>query len=252
MTYGEWTPDRIEELAKGACEAGDAWQCFWLGQNTEDGSAWDPKLDASRTAAPFYERACRLGDGEGCEALADLLRSGALGAADPARLAALDTRAIPLLDAMCSGGGIGACTVLAEMLDEGEGVTVDHERAATLRERACEADLTNACNGVAVRLLEKGPRHDPAKAATLLRRSCDGKQRNGLLHFNPVACSNLGVLLRDGDGVPRDLAGAARAFDHGCDGGNKVACAELAKAYESGQGVPRDGRRAAQLRARGR
>jgi len=55
------------------------------------------------------------------------------------------------------------------------------------------------------------------------------------------SCLELGELMRDGRGVPRDTIGAAKTFVHACDGGRKEGCEELRKlAVSEGPGPFRD------------
>ncbi len=52
--------------------------------------------------------------------------------------------------------------------------------------------------------------------AERLRLSCDGG--------NATACSYLGVLYHNGEGVAQDLARAASLYQQACDGGYAPAC----------------------------
>jgi uncharacterized protein len=45
-----------------------------------------------------------------------------------------------------------------------------------------------------------------------------------------VGCLGLGMLYRDGTGVPRDAARAATLFKQACDGGTAAACKILTEA----------------------
>lgn len=66
---------------------------------------------------------------------------------------------------------------------------------------------------------------DAERASGLFRRACDrGHAR---------ACSNLGILYRQGVGaIPRDDALAARLFEQACDAGHAAACHHLGVLYE--------------------
>lgn len=54
------------------------------------------------------------------------------------------------------------------------------------------------------------------------------------------AQNNLGVLYKEGQGVPRDYAQAARWFTKAAERGNPRAQLNLAVLHDRGQGVPRD------------
>jgi TPR repeat protein len=60
---------------------------------------------------------------------------------------------------------------------------------------------------------------DLARAVALFAKACDG----GL----PLGCSNLGVMVRRGDGVARDLTWATALTTKACDGGIADGCHSL-------------------------
>ena len=80
---------------------------------------------------------------------------------------------------------------------------------------------------------------DSAIAASYLTRACQGG------HFG--ACSTLGALYMDGDGVPKDEATAAAYLTKACDADVPAACAGLALLIEEGRGVPKNEARAVAL-----
>lgn len=64
-------------------------------------------------------------------------------------------------------------------------------------------------------------------------------------------CNMLGLRYRAGaEGLPRDSAKAAEAFQKACDLGAAIGCRNLATQYRSGDGVPKDEKRAAELTQR--
>jgi hypothetical protein len=78
----------------------------------------------------LYRRACEGGEVSACKSLGLLWDTGAGGAVDRARAAALYERA-------CNGGEIDACNNLANLCMGGDGVPRDIPRAITLYDRAC-------------------------------------------------------------------------------------------------------------------
>jgi TPR repeat protein len=83
------------------------------------------------------------------------------------------------------------------------------------------------------------PQDAEGQNAERLRLSCgDG---------NATACSDLGLLYANGDGVPRDLTRAASLCQQACDGGEALGCLNLGVSYHNGEGVTRDLERAAIL-----
>ena len=64
-----------------------------------------------------------------------------------------------------------------------------------------------------------------AKAASSYERACDAS--------NSLACTDLGVMYRRGQGVKRDYRRAIGLYRRGCDGGNALGCSNLAIFYYS-------------------
>ncbi|MCC6216456.1 MAG: cation:proton antiporter [Polyangiaceae bacterium] len=78
-----------------------------------------------------------------------------------------------------------------------------------------------------------------AEAASAYQRACD--------LGSPRGCNDLGVMLLDGDGVPRDPARAVVLFRNACELGLPMACANLGHALEHGLGGAVDVAGAAQI-----
>jgi TIR domain/Sel1 repeat len=57
---------------------------------------------------------------------------------------------------------------------------------------------------------------------------------------HPRAMSNLGVIYKNGYGVPQDYAKAREWFEKAADKGNAIAMSNLGALYENGYGVPQD------------
>ncbi|MDP8223626.1 MAG: tetratricopeptide repeat protein [Candidatus Lernaella stagnicola] len=78
-------------------------------------------------------------------------------------------------------------------------------------------------------------RNEPEIALPLYERAC----HLGLL----IACSNAGVILALGNGVPKNPDRAACLYLEACEGGEPIACANLAMLHESGAGPLTDDRK---------
>ena len=70
-----------------------------------------------------------------------------------------------------------------------------------------------------------GVGHDDARAATLLRKGCDGGQAR--------ACGELGLMTRDGAGVAADTNAATTLLRRGCDGGDARSCTAVGELFET-------------------
>jgi hypothetical protein len=80
---------------------------------------------------------------------------------------------------------------------------------------------------------------DPADAAALNRKACDGGELRG--------CTRLGFLYEQGTGVVQDAARTAALHQKACDGGEMGGCTNLGVSYEQGTGVVQDAAKAAAL-----
>ena len=91
----------------------------------------------------------------------------------------------------------------------------------------------------AARLYQKGLY---IEAAASFQIACD--------NLNPKACTDLGVMYRQGEGVKRNFPLAAQLLLRGCDGGNGLGCNNLGLMYWYGV-MPKDDDRAVALFQRG-
>jgi len=200
-----------------ACDAGVGWACTELGlvllRHGEgergraallegcaigSGAACTVRLaDVTDPAAALRlaERACDLGDVDGCVALAARTPGGPTAGT---------------LDRACRLGSSEACAAL---------------RADALGER-CEAGVAADCLRLGV-LLEEGRvmRPDGAAAAARYARACE--------RGSGEACWRLGRLHRAGAGVARDEARARKLLAGACAGGEREACRLLREAEEA-------------------
>lgn len=88
-----------------------------------------------------------------------------------------------------------------------------------------------------------GVPRDPARAAALYRKACDGGWA--------VGCGSLGALHVLGEGVPRDANLGVKLVEQACDMGMSEMCSFLSAAFYTGNMVPKDGARAASFARRG-
>jgi TPR repeat protein len=129
---------RVGELYRASCEAGESVACAELGQAFALGQAGGA-ADPAR-ALVYQEKACALGEVDSCLVAAERLRQGAEGVTpDGARASSLEARAEVLLEEACRSGSGVACLSLAER--------VTPERARALRQRACELGQSRVCEG---------------------------------------------------------------------------------------------------------
>jgi uncharacterized protein len=164
--------------------------------------------------------------------------------ADPATLAR-----------QCDDGSIPACCELAERYGRGIGVPQDRQRSAELFRKVGEAGGASQCpallellagaQGLAEEACQKGdqsacaalsrarsPRPSAPPAPAALQTQCDAG--------TAAACTTLGRLYADAEGVPMDPRKAMTLFQKACDAGDAKGCLNLGMGHVSGAGGVRD------------
>ena len=107
----------------------------------------------------------------------------------------------------------------AILLQEGKGPLPDQTALATYQ-MACDNGWMAGCGRLGYAyLVEEQPR-DATRARALFDKACAGG--------NAQACSNLGLMHNNGDGVPKDRARALGYLKQACDLGLPTACRVLA------------------------
>ena len=134
---------------------------------------------------------------------------------------------------------------LGVLYDDGEGVprTSPRRRRGSARPQTKgmrRRSTTSACSTPTAR---EFPRTS-AQAAAWYRKAAD--------QGHAVAQYNLGVLYRDGEGVPKDLAQAVAWFRKAADQGNAAAQNNLGVLYANGEGVPEGSRAGGDVVSQGR
>ncbi len=141
------------------CQRDDPYACTAMGDlslNPPRGEEPDPAR-----ARWHYDKACVLGDGEGCYALVEQL-----GGEQPARI-------VVLLDRACELGEPRGCARAGDEYASGERVARNMERAAAAWQVACDSgeDVAyRACDSLADALTDGRLPADPDRAAKLKKR----------------------------------------------------------------------------------
>jgi TPR repeat protein len=196
--------------------------------------------------AALFDRACALGDLQGCHFAGRLALEGHGVPRDAVRGRAL-------LEKGCDGGIVISCDVLARYLaahhdrgtqtadDDSDGDAGDHGERRFTRQAECLRGVANSCFYVGL-YFERGANGFPkdyARGAASYARGCDLGEI--------VSCNNLGNDYYYGDGVPQDFAEAARYYGKACAGGEAVGCANVGFITEYGDGALRDMKHAMDL-----
>ncbi len=223
--------EKSMDLARRACDLGDAEGCAWLG------SAYE-KTDRAQALA-LYRKACAAGDPGGCFWIKTLKEDYPVSAADI-------QDAVAQLQRRCDDANAEACQLLASFYDHGEGVAQDKARAFALWQRACDGGDTTGCGnvGYCYRWGCEGVAIDPRRSVEYFTRACDGGSKETLVS----GCEDLGQIYGKGFGsVAQDFAASARYYELACASGQPISCNNLGVLYEEGRGVTADVARALSL-----
>ena len=183
------------------CEAGDGACCARAGAITTD----------LAKAFVFDDKACDLGDAQGCARLAIAYEQGIGTAKDPAL-------AVRAADRACAHGVMPACKVAGVALVTGEGAPRDAITGRDHLEKACTSgESFPACTALGALIVEgRFLTKDTARGHHLLRLSC--------LKKDAAACLALGQFVRDRKVVDPDGETAAAWFKRACDLGDTLSC----------------------------
>jgi hypothetical protein len=156
----------------------------------------------------------------------------------------------------CQRDDAASCLHLAEGYMAGAGLARDPQRALGLMQKSCDLGFGRACGYLAAAI----GRHDPARAKKLGKLGCDKGYGGACIWYvghhvvagvppnwreaapflqrgcdagHARACLLWGDLLRTGEGVTRDPAGASAAYAKACEAGESEAC-RLAEAAPDG------------------
>lgn len=121
----------------------------------------------------------------------------------------------------CDKNNAPSCGILAAMHIRGaEGAPRDDAKAATLLKKACDGGHIKSCSILGMFTEQgRGVAKDPGAAATLYEKACSEGEAG--------ACGGLGALLMRGTGVAKDEAKAATVLGKACEGGDPRACGDL-------------------------
>jgi TPR repeat protein len=145
----------------------------------------------------------------------------------------------------CDQGDPRACGFGGRLLLDGRGVAPDAEHGIAMLAQACDDGDVAAC-AVAIRWLGDPSHKSSAEDDGDMRSRLESESSCWL--GQPDPCFQVGRLFTGGgDGVSADPRRALRAFERGCELGERVSCNELGDALEYGDGAPRDLERAAAL-----
>jgi TPR repeat protein len=118
------------------------------------------------------------------------------------------------LQGCCDRKNVACCGILGRMYRRGKLLDKDPKKGYPLLEKACNMGIEGAkfCASPGLHHMRK----DNKKAKALFENGCKGDSK--------ASCGMLGVMYRDGMGIPRDKAKAKTFMTKACTLGYKVAC----------------------------
>ncbi len=135
----------------------------------------------------------------------------------------------------CDAGDLAACVAIAD-----RGALTDPAAAATLYKKACDGGVVDGCvrHGLAVER-GRGVERDLSRAFAIYFEACDKKHADG--------CALLASMYEDGKGVNTDTSKAVALYSRACENGSGQGCTGSGVLHAMGQGVTIDAARAAGL-----
>lgn len=168
-----------------ACDGNVSWSCNRIALIYRNGYH-DVKVDTKKSTF-YFEKACLLGEAEGC--------FGAAVAYDFSLSVKQDyAKSLKYYTYACDHNYATACYNLGVCYERGKGAQKDVQKAKNLYIKACKGEDVEACANLGyIYYKEKNYK----KAIDLGENSCDAS--------NGVGCRYLGFMYRDGLGVQADL-----------------------------------------------
>lgn len=224
-------------LHEKACALGDADGCSMAAMLVDDGRG--AKVDFQR-AFDLYVKACDLGDSYACDSAAGYLGDFGTLPRDREREQALSERSRAMSEKACvEKKERYSCSSAA--IDYQYADTPDEERAFELYSLGCDLGNQYACGQVAARLDAK----DPAGATVIRQRACDLGDETSCKALHAAAVK---------EGRTADAEKIARLYldrlERACRRAESYPCVKLVEVYKTGSMAPADPAKVAELRAR--
>ncbi len=179
----------------------------------------------------WFEKAAKLGSQKGFGNLRDLY-------CDKYGEQSGEQKWFDLLNEVADDGYFSAMVILANCYLDGDGVEQDISKGMSFLDRAVEGEYGDACVSKGLYLFrgEYGLTEDMKEGIRLWEIAAD--------QDNPVACHNLGVCYKEGDGVEQDSTRAIDYFTRAMELGYTDAILQLGYMYYDGEIVEKDDKKA--------
>jgi TPR repeat protein len=200
-------PERAAQLFGKACDGGDPLGCSRLGLAHLAGAGVPQDLELAASLVRF---ACYNNEYSACTEMDRML------AQHGSEIEAAQREAVDRHGKGCAAGNAEDCYRLGLLLEYGQGTPRDLDRAGSFYRVACEAHHGLACYRLAHYLGHYRDPPDLVGAAARYDDACASPARRG--------CHNLAMMLRDGDGIPKDPARAVTLSRRACEGTEPLSC----------------------------
>lgn len=199
-------PDRGPEYR--ACKAGELEGCLSFAESRGEGA------EERRDALVALQFACHLEHVPSCRKLGEWMQTEEQS-----------TRGVEASNQACEAGDLRACVAIVDEMPRA--------RAQPLLAEACEQNIGEACNQLAV-LLGQGLRvsQNLEQRFELEEKACELDSAEG--------CVAAGQALVFGSGVEVDTRRGVELLERGCDEGAVAGCTVLARIFSDGMGVEAD------------
>lgn len=206
------TPAQVSVAAsyfERRCDTGEVHRCMDMARRYLEGK---PRLSVDKARSRRYaDKACDLGNAEGCKLAAQFAYHGQGGPKDGKRVA-------QALNTACEVGDNQACQVLSESARTGDGMPVDGPLALSAAEKGCGRKDGMSCVSAAMAVYNApaGLVRDGERARHYADRACELEIALGCLMLEQIA--------RSGEFGPPDTATAMDAAERGCQLRDQPAC----------------------------
>lgn len=213
-----------------ACKLNDGEACLNAGIIYHEGLGTE--TDSSK-AADFYEQACNMNNASGCTHQGIIYGCGSTPDY---------TKALDFYRKGCEKGDNEGCYFTGIAYKEGVGVTQNNASAYEYLQKACDLNLGKACSDIGIHLdldVAKDSATPNKSSLELYEKACSLGDGTG--------CTNAGATYFYGKSVNLDMFKANMLFERACDLNNAKGCSDLGLSYLKGTGIKQDSAKALEL-----
>lgn len=213
-----------------ACKLNEGEACLNAGIIYHEGL--NTEADSSK-AAVFYEQACNMNYASGCTHLGIIYGSGST---------ANYTKAFDFYRKGCENGDNEGCYFTGIAYRDGFGINQNTDSAYEYIQKACDMNLGKACSEIGLHLdldVTRDSADHNTSSLKYYEKACSLGDGTG--------CTNAGATYFYGKSVKPDIFKANILFERACDLNNAKGCSDLGLSYLRGTGIRQDSTKALEL-----